>query len=136
MTGIDCELSMPAQLPADWISSQMRHHLFLAAHEAFTNILKHSKATQATVSAHHDGSAFELVVSDNGSGFNPRTNGSEASSTGHDGMRNMTQRMVDIGGSCHVESAPGKGTTIRFVLPVQKPKTEQQNGSHDTNFDS
>jgi len=136
MTGINCELSVPSRLPADRISSQMRHHLFLAAHEAFTNILKHSGATRANLSAHHDGSTFEITVSDNGFGFNPPTDGSEASSTGHDGMRNMSQRMVDIGGTCHVESTPGKGTTIRFVLPVEQLNTERQNGSHDTHFDS
>ena len=46
MTGIQCELDIPAQLPSYPLSSQMRHHLFLATHEALTNILKHSGATQ------------------------------------------------------------------------------------------
>ena len=50
MTGIECELDIPTQLPPHPLSSQMRHHLFLAAHEAFTNILKHSGATRARVS--------------------------------------------------------------------------------------
>src|SRR5436309_6866299 len=45
MTGIYCELSVPPQLPSHRIPSQTRHHLFLAAHEAFTNILKHSGAS-------------------------------------------------------------------------------------------
>ena len=39
MTGIQCELDIPTQLPPYPLSSQMRHHLFLATHEAFTNIL-------------------------------------------------------------------------------------------------
>src|SRR5882757_9159252 len=50
MTGIECELDIPAHLPPHPLSSQSRHHLFLAAHEAFTNILKHSEATRARVS--------------------------------------------------------------------------------------
>jgi signal transduction histidine kinase len=32
----------------------------------------------------------------------------------------MRQRMADIGGHCAVESAPGCGTTIRFLLPLDK----------------
>ncbi len=39
MTGIECELDIPTQLPPHPVSSQTRHHLFLAAHEALTNIL-------------------------------------------------------------------------------------------------
>ena len=50
MTGIQCELDIPAQLPPHPLSSQMRHHLFLATHEALTNILKHSGATHAKIS--------------------------------------------------------------------------------------
>jgi ligand-binding sensor domain-containing protein/signal transduction histidine kinase len=126
MTGIDCTLSVPARLPADPISSQMRHHLFLAAHEAFTNVLKHSGASRASVSIQYDGSAFELTVSDNGSGFNPPTNDSQAFSAGHDGLRNMAQRLVDIGGCCRVESQPGRGTIVRFVVPVVQLKADLQ----------
>src|SRR5436309_3683318 len=42
MTGIECELDIPTQFAPRSLSSQMRHHLFLATHEALTNILKHS----------------------------------------------------------------------------------------------
>src|SRR5207244_3679302 len=122
MTGIECNLSVPARLPVHRISSQMRHHLFLAAHEAFTNILKHSGATKAKVSIHYDGSALEITASDNGTGFNPSANHSEPSSAGRDGLRNMAQRLTDIGGCCRVESNPGQGTTIRFVVPVERFK--------------
>jgi len=119
MTGIQCELSMPAQFPARHISSQMRHHLFLAAHEAFTNILKHSGATGAKVSIHCDGPSLEIIASDNGAGFNPAMGNGEPSSLGHDGLRNMAQRLTDIGGLCRIESAPGQGTTVRFIVPVE-----------------
>ena len=127
MTGIYCELSVPPQLPSHRIPSQTRHHLFLAAHEAFTNILKHSGATQAKVSICCDGSAFEITASDNGAGFNSSFGnpGPEASSEGRDGLHNMARRMADIGGYCQVESAPRQGTTIRFVVPLNSVKEER-----------
>ena len=43
-TGVECELDIPAQSPPYPLSSQLRHHLLLAVHEAFTNVLKHSGA--------------------------------------------------------------------------------------------
>ena len=128
MTGIYCELSVPAQLPSHRIPSQTRHHLFLAAHEAFTNILKHSGASQAKVSICCAGSDFELTASDNGAGFNHSLGdpAADPACEGRDGLRNMARRMGDIGGQCHVESAPGRGTTIRFVVPLNGVKIKGQ----------
>ena len=73
MTGITCGLDIPAQLPPHPLSSQMRHHLFLAVHEAFTNILKHSGATRAGVSMTCGAAALEITVTDDGGGFDPAT---------------------------------------------------------------
>lgn len=70
-TGIECELEIPAQLPAQPLSSQTRHHIFLAVHEALANILKHSGATRAKIAMACRGNNFEIVVSDNGDGFDP-----------------------------------------------------------------
>ena len=70
-TGIECKVDIPERLPPYPLSSQLRHHLLLAVHEAFTNALKHSHASQISVFVVYDGSALEIVVSDNGDGFNP-----------------------------------------------------------------
>jgi len=64
------------------------------------------------------GTALEITASDNGVGFNPSANDSEASSAGHDGLRNMDKRLTDVGGCCRVTSTPGQGTTIRLIVPV------------------
>ncbi len=124
MTGIQCELDIPPQLPAHPISSQMRHHVFLAAHEALTNILKHSGATSAKISMAFVDVTFRIEISDNGIGFNAPAAGSEfvspaiARTVSGDGLGNMCQRLADIGGRCRIESAPGRGTVIRFVVPL------------------
>src|SRR5215469_11403513 len=69
MTGIQCELNIPPELPAYPLSSQQRHNLFLAVHEAFTNILKHSGAKHARVSMALNDGVFSINISDNGRGF-------------------------------------------------------------------
>jgi len=120
-TGIECELKIPAQLPEQPLTSQSRHHLFLAFHEALTNILKHSGATHAHVTVTCRGNAFEIMVADNGRGFDPAA-GEPASSAGFgNGMTNMRRRLTEVGGSFHLASSPGQGTTIRFGLPLNGP---------------
>ena len=121
MTGIDCELDIPAQLPPHPLSSQQRHHLFLATHEAFTNILKHSGATHARVAIGLGPAAFEIEISDDGKGFvvpASIANREAPADPEGDGLTNMLQRLKDIGGQCHIVSAPGTGTRIKFFISL------------------
>ncbi len=120
MTGIQCELDIPPQLPAYPLSSQMRHHLFLATHEALTNILKHSGATRAKISMVSGNAVFEINISDNGKGFNASALESNLDSPARsgDGLSNMQRRLADIGGNCRIESTPDRGTNIRFVIAL------------------
>ena len=115
-TGIGCELDMPDQFDPHPISSQARHHLFLAVLEAFTNFLKKSAATRAIVAMTCKGSTFEIRVEDNGKGFNPAAQ----SNTTTDGLRNMRERLEAVGGHCQIDSSSNGGTSIRFALPLEK----------------
>ena len=121
MTGIECELDIPTQLPSYPVSSQIRHHLFLATHEALTNILKHSGGIHAKISMVSGNGSFEINIADDGKGFNVTAieskSGSPATPPG-DGLINMRRRLADIGGQCRIESTPGQGTKIRFVISL------------------
>jgi len=120
MTGIECELDIPTQLPPYPLSSQMRHHVFLATHEALTNILKHSGATRARISMVVNEAAFEIKIWDSGKGFVvPANESPEFSSANGDGLNNMCRRLTDIGGRCRIESKPGHGTNIQFIIPLK-----------------
>ncbi|HTQ51528.1 MAG TPA: ATP-binding protein, partial [Candidatus Acidoferrales bacterium] len=124
MTGIQCELAIPAQLTPHPLSAHVRHHLFLATHEALTNILKHSGATHARIAMAPRNSAFEIRIEDDGKGFTlpafESTTEPPAAVPG-DGLINMRRRLTDIGGSCRIESATGEGTRVLFVIPLNSP---------------
>ena len=127
-TGLECELDMPAQSPAYPLSSQSRHHLLLAMHEAFTNVLKHSSATRARVSVVCEDSTLEIIVSDNGRGFVLSAMGAETVDTATalgNGLRNMRQRLTEIGGDCSIKSEPDGGTAVRFILPLASAGLEK-----------
>jgi ligand-binding sensor domain-containing protein/signal transduction histidine kinase len=126
MTGIECELDIPTQFPSYPLSSQIRHHLFLATHEALTNILKHSGATRARVAMASNNGTFEIEISDNGKGFDSsaaRSTLDSAAFPNGDGLSNMRQRLTEIGGHCRIESAPGQGTRLWFSISL-KPSTK------------
>jgi ligand-binding sensor domain-containing protein/signal transduction histidine kinase len=122
-TGIECELDMPDQFEPYPISSAARHHLFLAVHEAFTNILKHSGATQAKVKMTCVEGDFEIRIEDNGKGFDLAAHlDGQSNSSSEDGLRNMRSRLERVGGQCRMESVPGRGTSIRLTLPLNNSK--------------
>jgi ligand-binding sensor domain-containing protein/signal transduction histidine kinase len=123
-TGIECELKIPEEIPVHPLSSQSRHHLFLAVQEALANILKHSRATRASISMACSSADFGIVISDNGSGFDPVSSESNSpnSAAGFcNGLGNMRRRLGELGGTCTIESRMGHGTTIRFVLFFNEP---------------
>jgi ligand-binding sensor domain-containing protein/signal transduction histidine kinase len=123
-TGIECEVEAPVQLPARTLSSQTRHHIFLAVREALANILKHSRAARAKITMTCRGSDFEIMVSDDGIGFDPAASKRSSPSTAagfNNGLDNMCGRMTELGCRCMVESRPGQGTIIRFILSFNNP---------------
>jgi signal transduction histidine kinase/sugar lactone lactonase YvrE len=109
--GIACKLAFPKHLP-DWrLSSSVRHHLFLVAKEAVNNAAKYSEASSVSLNIDVEGGLFRLAVTDDGCGFEIGDEHDNA-----DGLRNMHERMAEIGGECWIESSIGQGTRVTFKL--------------------
>ena len=92
----------------------MRHSIFLVVKEALTNALKHAHAREVQVRAKASPRALEIVVQDDGEGFEAQAQ-PPAPGKRH-GLGNMRRRAQDMGGTLTVESAWGKGTTVRLAL--------------------
>jgi signal transduction histidine kinase/ligand-binding sensor domain-containing protein len=118
-TSIECELRLPEDLPHSPLSSEARHNLFLAFEEALNNVLKHSAASSVRVEMAVRGENFELTMSDNGKGFKPAALSATGQRVGN-GLRNMHQRLLAIGGECRISSQPGAGTTVTMRLGLSK----------------
>ncbi len=113
--GIRCRLDFPEQVLSRELSTDLRHNLFLVVKESLHNIVKHSAATEVWLRVAFTPSALDLAIEDNGCGFGHAPDDALA-----DGLRNMKQRMADIGGQCRVESQAGQGTKVFIHLPWQK----------------
>lgn len=95
-------------------------NLLLAAQEALHNALKHGRPQSVTIEARPATAPegwIELSVCDNGVGFTLGTQASPAQ--GHFGLVGMRERMERLGGTLRIESAPGRGTTIAFRVPLR-----------------
>jgi signal transduction histidine kinase/ligand-binding sensor domain-containing protein len=114
--GIRCLLDVPEVLPSSEVPSDVRHNLFLVTKEGLQNIVKHSRATEVWLRV-TTGSSLRIVIEDNGKGFE-----NNAPDPWADGLRNMRERMSEIGGECRVESRVGAGTNITIELPGQLDK--------------
>ncbi|MCZ7544682.1 MAG: ATP-binding protein [Anaerolineae bacterium] len=85
------------------------------AQEALANAAKHAGATSLLLQVRRlDGKAIELVVQDDGAGFD--VTHTEAI-LGH-GLSNMHLRALSVGGRLDVQSEQGKGTTVTATLPI------------------
>ena len=96
------------------VSSQTRHNINMAVKEAVHNIIKHSDATEIFVKMTYEAEVLTISIEDNGTGFQTDT----ARPGGH-GINNMKQRLANVGGTCYIESIPGKGTTVRMQLTIR-----------------
>ncbi|WP_095981051.1 sensor histidine kinase [Melittangium boletus] len=101
-TGLPRKLSPDAQLA-----------LFRILQECLSNALKHAAPTQVHVRLDYDDSRVELLVRDDGKGFDP-----QRTPRGHYGLLNMRERSMKLGATLLVDSAPGNGTRVSFSLPA------------------
>jgi two-component system, NarL family, sensor histidine kinase UhpB len=100
----------------DWpdpVRKTTAQHLQRIVHEAVNNARQHGGATSIRVTLRLiDGGYARVTVQDDGRGISP----GDGSQPGM-GMLGMRERATLLGGSFSVESARGRGTTIRVVFP-------------------
>lgn len=111
--------------------------IFRIAQEALTNVAKHAHAEHAFVRLIFDDECAQLVVTDDGHGFDPTTALRESGDRRRAwGLLGMQERVTLVGGECEIASQPGTGTTVRVVVPlVDEEKKEQKNGEIEDSID-
>ena len=91
------------------LSMEHRQHLYLIFKEGINNCITHSGCSEISLDAFVRGKRLEMVLKDNGNGFN-----FEGSSSGN-GLDNIKSRAKKIGGVLNIYSEKNKGTTLQFI---------------------
>ncbi|WP_185965605.1 tetratricopeptide repeat-containing sensor histidine kinase [Flavobacterium zepuense] len=98
----------------DRLDNTIEISIFRVVQELATNIIKHSHATEATIHLTHHDDNINIIIEDNGVGFDQKT------LSGADGMglTSIRKKVTQLGGTFTIDATPGKGTTIIIDLPV------------------
>lgn len=114
-TGLSVEVNLPAA--AGRLHSELEITVFRVVQEGLTNIAKHAAATVARVTVELREGSLRLEVQDNGRGFDVAAalqNEKKKSL----GLFGMEERVSLVGGTLQINSAPGQGTTLSLVIPL------------------
>ena len=110
--------------PKDTLPMAYELPLFRIIQEGLNNIGQHARASSVLVRLTVDVAGGVLIsVCDNGRGFDPRQLG-PADHAGHFGLRQMRERILDLGGTLDIQTALDQGTELVITLP---PLTNEVN---------
>jgi signal transduction histidine kinase len=88
--------------------------VYRVAQEALSNVVKHSRATQAWITLRNTSETYCLEIRDNGAGFRVDSGSAHTEGLGLFGMR---ERIQLLGGTFELETELGQGTIVRAILP-------------------
>lgn len=112
---VEPELALEGNL--DDLTDSQQMALLSIVREALSNVREHSDASRVTVWLKGGDMSLELRVADNGSGFDVERALVQAARDGRFGLIGLHERARLLGGSSHIESKPGRPTTISVTLP-------------------
>jgi signal transduction histidine kinase len=91
--------------------------IFRIVQEALNNIGKHSQADSVRLRLARTDARIELLIEDNGQGFALKEVSTVIGSARGLGLASMRERAALSGGACSIDSAKGRGTTVRATWP-------------------
>ena len=106
---LDIATTLRMSGPMSVIGDDLAGHAESVIHEAISNAVRHSGATQLTVGV-TAADELNVTITDNGCGIS-------ADNQRHSGLANMASRAEQIGGNCHLTTPVGGGTEVNWTAP-------------------
>lgn len=103
-------ITLPGRLPR-----QEETVLYRVAQEALTNVVRHAGAASVSIVATVTGGAVQMVVEDDGGGFDPEV----LAPAEQVGLMGMRERLELLGGSLRIQSSRGEGCSVHARLPLR-----------------
>jgi PAS domain S-box-containing protein len=116
-SGIKTELE--SKIPKLNLGQDMSIVLFQAVRELLTNVVKHANANKVKVCIDKSDKRVQVIVEDDGAGFELSGLKSPDKKKGGFGLFNVKERLEYLGGSFDIESKPGQGTRVMMTIPLE-----------------
>jgi two-component system NarL family sensor kinase len=98
-----------------WLPVRVEASLYRIAQEALANVALHADASQVTLDLEAQPDQVQLVIQDDGRGFDPGR-----IPKGHYGLIGLNERVRLLNGKLQLQSNPGAGTRIQVVIPLER----------------
>jgi signal transduction histidine kinase len=115
-----CEVQVVGHLSGAPLSAELAIACFRVAQEALTNVVRHAAARHVWIELNQNDRVLELVVRDDGVGFDVAPTLEQAARRGSLGMLGMRERVEILRGTLQVESEAGRGTRILASFPLSE----------------
>ncbi|HXT42253.1 MAG TPA: PAS domain S-box protein [Candidatus Angelobacter sp.] len=113
------KVNFRADAGVEQLQNESKTVIYRVIQESLTNVYKYADAERAAVLIRWTGDGARLTVKDNGRGFQPDQLDLSSREKSGLGLMGMEERLRLVNGQFAVKSAPGKGTTIRALIPFQ-----------------
>jgi signal transduction histidine kinase len=100
------------------LDAKRENTVFNIIQEATNNALKHAEAKHIWIRLARQGDELMATVQDDGKGFDLQAVRKNYNQRGSFGLLNIDERARMVGGSAEMTSAPGAGTTVRVIVPI------------------
>src|SRR5580704_16996910 len=110
------------------VPDDLANACFRIVQEALTNIVRHARARHVSIELCQGENVLELVILDDGVGFDVERTFEQAAGSGRLGLLGMRERVQIIGGSLEVHSQPDRGTRIRVSVPLAEAAVSAERG--------
>jgi two-component system sensor histidine kinase UhpB len=128
LQGADLEIEVDLPEGNRRLPSEVETALYRIAQEALGNTARHSHATRVLLSLTVQSGYAALAVTDNGDGFDPDDVILDREGRYGVGLLSIRERAELLGGTAHITSAPGRGTQVHVVVPLQAGRPEEVSG--------
>lgn len=101
------------------LPNAMEAAMFRLVQEGYNNALKHAQPTYVSLDLTFQEDTVQMVIDDNGIGFNQESVESRARSHTHFGLIGMKERVELLQGKLDIQSTVGQGTKIKIIVPIK-----------------
>ena len=119
------------------LDENVRAILYRNVRELLTNVIKHAQAERVSVYLKNNAATLEVIVEDNGIGFDPQMADQPGAGSAGFGLFSIQERMANLGGCLEIISGPGKGCRAVMSVPFSaegKEVTKVKEGENSQNI--